>query len=114
MICFRRSNITYRLNIYSIYLYTAKARLFVSKLDAVANARFTNNILLIRASELCYDDTVKTLKELFGHNTSLFVSRYNYLRTQRNGEHLSDYTGTVIRRHEMAEFNAITPEQMKC
>ncbi|VDM25587.1 unnamed protein product [Toxocara canis] len=47
----------------------AKARLIVSKLDAVANARFTNNILLIRASELCYDDTVKTLKELFGHNT---------------------------------------------
>ncbi|KHN82842.1 hypothetical protein Tcan_01085, partial [Toxocara canis] len=93
----------------------AKARLFVSKLDAVANARFTNNILPIRASELCYDDTVKTLKELFGHNTSLFARRYNYLRTtQRNGEYLSDYTGTVIRRHEMAEFNAITPEQMKC
>ncbi|VDM47957.1 unnamed protein product [Toxocara canis] len=66
-----------------------------------------------KASELCYDDTVKTLKELFGHNTSVFARRYNYLRTQRNGESLSDYTGMVNRRHEMAEFNAITPEQMK-
>ncbi|KHN80056.1 Uncharacterized protein K02A2.6 [Toxocara canis] len=92
----------------------AKARLIVSKLDAVAYTRFTNHILSKRASELCYDDTVKTLKELFGHNTSVFARRYNYLRTQRNGESLSDYTGMVNRRHEMAEFNAITPEQMKC
>ncbi|VDM38638.1 unnamed protein product [Toxocara canis] len=92
----------------------AKARLIVSKLDAVAYTRFTNHILPKRASELCYDDTVKTLKELFGHNTSVFARRYNYLRTQRNGESLSDYTGMVNRRHEMAEFNAITPEQMKC
>ncbi|VDM37857.1 unnamed protein product [Toxocara canis] len=72
----------------------AKARLIVSKLDAAAYARFTNHILPKRPSELCFGDTVKTLKELFGHNT--------------------DYTGMVNRRHEMAEFNAITPEQMKC
>ncbi|VDM27525.1 unnamed protein product, partial [Toxocara canis] len=91
-----------------------KARLIVSKLDAVAYTRFANHILPKRPSELCFDDTVKTLKELFGHNTSVFARRYTYLRTQRNGESLSDYTGMVIRRHEMAEFNAITPEQMKC
>ncbi|VDM47507.1 unnamed protein product [Toxocara canis] len=92
----------------------AKARLIVSKLDAVAYARFTNHILPKRPSELCFDDTVKTLKELFGHNTSVFARRYTYLRTQRNGESLSDYTGMVNRQHEMAGFNAITPEQTKC
>ncbi|VDM44297.1 unnamed protein product, partial [Toxocara canis] len=92
----------------------AKARFIVSKLDAVAYTRFTNHILPKRAPELCYDDTVKTLKELFGHNTPVFARRYNYLRTKRNGESLSDCTGMVNRRHEMAEFNAITPEQMKC
>ncbi|VDM40590.1 unnamed protein product [Toxocara canis] len=92
----------------------AKARLIVSKLDAVIYARFTNQILPKRASELCYDDTFKTLKELFVHNTSVFARHYNYLRTQRSCEPLSDYTGMVSRRHEMAEFNAITPEQMKC
>ncbi|KHN79597.1 hypothetical protein Tcan_00527, partial [Toxocara canis] len=81
---------------------------------AVAYARFTNHILPKRPSELCFDYTVKTLKELFGHNASVFARRYNYLRTQRNGESLSDYTEIVNRRHEMAEFNAITPEQMKC
>uniref|UniRef100_A0A183TWX4 Retrotrans_gag domain-containing protein n=1 Tax=Toxocara canis TaxID=6265 RepID=A0A183TWX4_TOXCA len=92
----------------------AKARLIVSKLDTAAYARFTNRILPKRASELCFDDTVKTLKELFVHNMSVFARRYTYLRTQRNGESLSDYTGMVNRRHEMAEFNAITPKQMKC
>lgn len=43
-----------------------------------------------------------------------FACRYSYLRTQRNGESLLDYTGTVNSRHEIAEFNDITPEQMKC
>ncbi|VDM48469.1 unnamed protein product [Toxocara canis] len=92
----------------------AKARLIVSKLDATAHARFTNHILPKRAFKLCFDDTVRTLKELLGHNTSIFAHRYTYLRTQRNGESLSDYTGMVNRRHEMAEFNVTTPEQMKC
>ncbi|VDM31412.1 unnamed protein product, partial [Toxocara canis] len=91
----------------------AKGRLTVSKLDVAAYVRFTNHILPKRASELCSDDTVKTLKELFGHNTSAFALRYTYLKTQRNGESLSDYIGMVNRRHEMAEFNAIIPEQMK-
>uniref|UniRef100_F1KU04 Peptidase A2 domain-containing protein n=1 Tax=Ascaris suum TaxID=6253 RepID=F1KU04_ASCSU len=92
----------------------ARARLIVSKLDATTYARFTNHILPKRASELSLEDTVKTLKELFGHNTSIFARRYVYLRTQRNGESLNDYTGIVNQRHEMAEFNTITPEQMKC
>ncbi|VDM46500.1 unnamed protein product [Toxocara canis] len=98
----------------STLVEATKARLIASKLDATAYARFTNHILPKRPSELCFDDTVKTLKELFGHNTSVFARRYTYLRTQRNGESLSDYTGMVNRRHEMAEFNAITPERMKC
>ncbi|VDM39120.1 unnamed protein product [Toxocara canis] len=74
-----------------------EARLIVSKLDAAAYVRLTNHTLPKRASELCFDDTVKTLKELFGHNTSVFTHRYTYLRTQRKGESLSGYTGVVNR-----------------
>ncbi|PIO69413.1 hypothetical protein TELCIR_08759 [Teladorsagia circumcincta] len=59
-------------------------------------------------------DTVETPQELFGHNTSVFARRYAYLKTQCNGESLLDLTGLVNRRHEMAELNAITAEQMKC
>nr|CDJ81315.1 Conserved hypothetical protein [Haemonchus contortus] len=92
----------------------AKARLIVSKLDAPAYARFTNHILPRKAAEISLAETVKTLQELFGHNTSVFARRYAYLKTQCNGESLRDYTGLVNRRHEMAEFNAITAEQMKC
>ncbi|KAK6735556.1 hypothetical protein RB195_018644 [Necator americanus] len=59
-------------------------------------------------------DTVAALEELFGHNTSVFVRRHPYLITQRNEESLRDYTGLVNQRHDMAEFNDVTPEQMKC
>ncbi|VDM43190.1 unnamed protein product [Toxocara canis] len=83
----------------------ARARLIVPNFDAAAYSRFTNHILLKRASKVGFDDTT---------NTSVFASRYAYLRTQRNGESLSDFTGIVNRQHEMAEFNAITLEQMKC
>ncbi|KAK6726147.1 hypothetical protein RB195_004455 [Necator americanus] len=48
----------------------AKARLVVSKLDAVTYARFTNHILPKRACDVPLTDTVAVLKELFGHNTS--------------------------------------------
>ncbi|PIO77827.1 reverse transcriptase [Teladorsagia circumcincta] len=92
----------------------AKARLIVSKLDAVTYARFTSHILPKRACEISLADTVATLKDLFGHNTSVFSRRYVYLKTQRNGENLRDYTGLVNQRHTMAEFNDVSPEQMKC
>ncbi|VDM46090.1 unnamed protein product [Toxocara canis] len=97
----------------SIHL-AVRDRLIVSKLDAASYTRFTNHVLPKRDSELCYNDTVKTSKELFGYNTSIFTRRYIYLRTEHNGGSLSDYTGTVNRRHEMAEFNGVTTEQMKC
>uniref|UniRef100_A0A183UN95 MOSC domain-containing protein n=1 Tax=Toxocara canis TaxID=6265 RepID=A0A183UN95_TOXCA len=61
---------------------------------------FTNHILPKSVFELCYDDTVKKLKELFRHNTSAFTCRHTYLKIQRNGESLSDHTEMVIRRHE--------------
>ncbi|VDO83841.1 unnamed protein product [Haemonchus placei] len=47
----------------------------LQKLDAITYARFTSCILPKRACELSLSDTVATLKELFGHNTSVF-SRY--------------------------------------
>ncbi|PIO77554.1 hypothetical protein TELCIR_00316 [Teladorsagia circumcincta] len=73
-----------------------------------------NGCTFDKPAEVSVQDTVKTLQELFGHNTSVFARRYTYLRTQCSGETLRDYTGLVNRRHEMAEFNTITAEQMKC
>ncbi|KAK6736008.1 hypothetical protein RB195_018967 [Necator americanus] len=92
----------------------AKARLIVSKLDAVTYARFTNHILPKRACDVPLTDTVAVVKELFGHNTSVFARRYAYLKAKRNEESRHDYTGLVNQRHAMAEFNDVTPEQMKC
>ncbi|KAK6762347.1 hypothetical protein RB195_023167 [Necator americanus] len=92
----------------------AKARLIVSKLDAVTYARFTKHILPKRACDVPLTDTVAVLKELFGHNVSVFTGRYAFLKTQRKEGRLRDYTGLVNQRHVMAELNDVTPEQMKC
>ncbi|KAK6762953.1 hypothetical protein RB195_023602 [Necator americanus] len=92
----------------------AKARLIVSKLDVVTYARFTNHILPKRACDVPLTDTVAVLKELFGHNMSVFAKRYAYLKTQRSEESLRDYTGLVNLCYAMAEFNDVTLEQMKC
>ncbi|PIO56101.1 reverse transcriptase [Teladorsagia circumcincta] len=76
----------------------AKARLIVSKLDAAAFARFTNHILPKKPAEVSVQDTVKTLQELFGHNTSIFARRYTYLRTQCSGRgncHVADTTSLL-------------------
>ncbi|VDM28711.1 unnamed protein product [Toxocara canis] len=45
----------------------ASARLIVLKVDAAAYAHSTNHILPKTASEVCFDDTVKTPKELPHH-----------------------------------------------
>ncbi|KAK6764983.1 hypothetical protein RB195_025063 [Necator americanus] len=92
---------------------TAKARIIVSKLDAVTYARFTNHILPKRACDVPLTDTVAALKELLGYNLPVFARRCTYLKTQQNEESLRDYTGPN-QRHVMAEFNDVTPEQMEC
>ncbi|KAL6726406.1 hypothetical protein Aduo_008379 [Ancylostoma duodenale] len=66
-----------------------------------------------RRRDVPLDEIVKTLRELFGHNTSVFTRRYAYLWTQRNDESICDYIGLVNRRHEMAEFNGVTLEQQQ-
>uniref|UniRef100_W6NGA2 Gag-pol polyprotein n=1 Tax=Haemonchus contortus TaxID=6289 RepID=W6NGA2_HAECO len=71
----------------------AKTRLIVSKLDAPAYTRFTHHILPRKAAEISLEETMKTLQELSGHNTSVFARRYTYLENQCNGESLRDYTG---------------------
>ncbi|PIO66811.1 hypothetical protein TELCIR_11457 [Teladorsagia circumcincta] len=67
----------------------------------------TYNILLGRAAKIPLAETV--------HNTSSsYQIRYGYVRSQCDGESLRDYGGLVNLRHEMADFSAITVEQVKC
>ncbi|KAK6764554.1 hypothetical protein RB195_024760 [Necator americanus] len=61
-----------------------------------------------------HEGSVKLLKGLFGHNTSIFVRRYTHLRTQPNSETVCDYFGLVNLLHETADFSAVTLEQMGC
>ncbi|RCN39240.1 hypothetical protein ANCCAN_14866 [Ancylostoma caninum] len=93
----------------------ARARLVVSKLDAATFARFTIHILPKKTSDVSLDETVKTLKELFGHNTSVFACRYVYLLPWHSAtmkRFATTRTGQSL--HEMAEFNDVTLEEMKC
>ncbi|EPB67002.1 hypothetical protein ANCCEY_13903 [Ancylostoma ceylanicum] len=97
--CFACSDIT--ANDGSTLDYAANVRLIVSNLDAATYARFSNRILPKKTFDVSLDETVKTLKELFGHNTSIFARRYAYLRTQRNDETIRDYTGLVNRHSDI-------------
>ncbi|EYC05923.1 hypothetical protein Y032_0079g1259 [Ancylostoma ceylanicum] len=84
-----------------------------STLDTAAYARFTNHILPNKTFDVSLDESEKTLKELFGNNTSVFARHYAYLWTRCSGRTIRDYAGLVNRRHKMAKFNDVTPEQMK-
>src|ERR1700679_4049827 len=78
--------------------------------------RFTSHIMPKKTSEFSLDETVSTLKELFGHNLSVFSRRYNYLKTtcvDDSGGTFDEYTGLVNRRHEVAMMSTIAPDELK-
>ena len=95
----------------------AKVRLVVQKLDQLAYQKYAAHILPRKFAELKFEETIETLKNLFGHQGSVFARRYKFLQTcctDSNGGTFDDYTGTVNKRFEMAEMSTISPDQMKC
>lgn len=71
--------------------------MIVFVLDAATYTRFTNHILPKKAADVA--DTDKILKNLFRHCTTVLSRSYTYVRKQRNGEAVIDYTDMVNRRH---------------
>ncbi|CAI5445708.1 unnamed protein product [Caenorhabditis angaria] len=91
----------------------ARSRFILQKLDPTSYARFINHILPKRPADLAFEETVGTLRTLFGPSASLFSRRMAYTHSKWDGQSIRDYTGLINSRHELAEMNSISSEQLK-
>lgn len=92
-----------------------RVRLLLQKMNSVDHDRYVNYILPKNPREVSFADTVSTLKEMFGHQSSKFFLRYKCLQTSKQAsEDFVTYASTVNKACEDFSVNAITPDQFKC
>lgn len=56
----------------------AKVRLLLRKLDTSSHCRYVNYILPTLPKDVTFADTIKTLKKIFGRQTSVFHKHYQW------------------------------------
>ncbi|XP_058449309.1 uncharacterized protein K02A2.6-like [Malaya genurostris] len=92
-----------------------KVRLLLQKMSSVNHDRYVNLILPKTSREVPFAETVATLKEMFGHQTSVFFRRYQCLQTaKRVAEDFVSYASSVNRACEDFNIREITADQFKC
>ncbi|XP_053686599.1 uncharacterized protein K02A2.6-like [Sabethes cyaneus] len=92
-----------------------RVRLLLQKMNSVDHDRYVNYILPKSPREIPFADTVKTLKEMFGYQTSVFFRRYQcLLTTKKNSDDFVTYASAVNKACEDFSINTITPDQFKC
>lgn len=94
-----------------------KARFILQKLDQISYDRFSTHILPKKPTELTYQQTIESLKRLFGHNLSLTTIRYNFFTCEcddDNNRMFDDYTCKVNRLRQLADISPMSDEQLKC
>lgn len=93
----------------------AKVRLLLRKLDTASHSRYLNYILPKLAKDVTFEDTVKTLKKIFGEQTSLFRRRFQCLQLSKSeGDDVITYGGRVNRACEDFDFANLKIDQFKC
>ncbi|XP_019542999.2 uncharacterized protein K02A2.6-like [Aedes albopictus] len=93
----------------------AKVRLLLRKLDTTSHSRYLNYILPRLPRDVTFDDTVSTLKKIFGEQTSLFRRRFQCLQLSKSeGDDIITYGGRVNRACEDFDFANLTIDQFKC
>ena len=93
----------------------SRVRLLLRKLDSISHNRYINLILPKKARDFSFDDTVKELTAIFGTKTSLFATRYNCMKLEKdpNNDFLS-YAGLVNKSVENFKLSTISIDQFKC
>lgn len=94
-----------------------KARFLTQKLDALCFEIYSAHILPRTPAQITFEDTVKYLKTLFGHNLSLSSRRYMFYKsTCENDSNMTfdEYTCRVNRLYQVAEISAMNDERVKC
>ncbi|XP_055542744.1 uncharacterized protein K02A2.6-like [Wyeomyia smithii] len=76
--------------------------------------RYVNSILPRHPRDFGLDETVKKLKKLFGHQTSLFNDRYRCLQyTKNEADDFSSYAASVNKHCEAFQLTKLTDDQFK-
>ncbi|XP_055589911.1 uncharacterized protein K02A2.6-like [Uranotaenia lowii] len=92
----------------------AKVRLLLRSLHVGVHDRYLNFLLPNHPRDFQFHETVQKLKQLFGTRVSLFSKRYQCFQlTKQVDEDFVTYAGTVNKRCEDFELNAISPDQFK-
>ncbi|KER19644.1 hypothetical protein T265_11641 [Opisthorchis viverrini] len=91
-----------------------KVRLLLRKLGAVEHERYSNFVLPKNPREFSFDETVRTLTQIFGEQASLFSIRYNCLKLTKCDSHdFVTHAGIVNKECERFRLATMTPDQMK-
>lgn len=92
----------------------AKVRLLLGRLSTNVHEKYLNFILPKHPRENEFKTTVETLKQLFGHQISLFKRRYNCLQiTKKPSDDFITYAGIINKVCEDFEFNNFSLDQFK-
>ncbi|BHF79672.1 hypothetical protein SprV_0702279400 [Sparganum proliferum] len=92
-----------------------KVRLLLRKLGPAEHERYANFILPKNPREVTFKDTVKTLSQIFGDQSSIFNTRFQCLQLcKRDSDDFITYAGIVNRECGRFQLGSLTEDQFKC
>ncbi|VDL83597.1 unnamed protein product [Nippostrongylus brasiliensis] len=94
---------------------SARVRLLCEKLDTVSFEKYQRHVLPREVSEIGFDETVLTLKQLFDLKSSEFTTKYQCLNLEKNdSEDYLTYMGRVNEMCEKARIHELDSDGIKC
>ncbi|BHF79290.1 hypothetical protein SprV_0602241000 [Sparganum proliferum] len=92
-----------------------KVRFLLRKLGPAEHERYANFILPKNPREVTFKDTVQTLSQIFGDQSSLFNTRFQCLQLcKRDSDDFITYAGIVNRECGRFQLGPLTEDQFKC
>lgn len=92
-----------------------KIELLLRKFDNKTYTRYANVILPKTPDEFSFDETIKQLKELYGHEESVFSIRHRCMQMRKiDSMNIYDYQALVNNAAEEFKFSEMTIDQFKC
>ncbi|BHF83066.1 embryonic brain development [Sparganum proliferum] len=92
-----------------------KVRLLLRKLGPAEHERYANFILPKNPQEVTFKDTVQTLSQIFGDQSTLLNTRFQCLQLcKRDSDDFITYAGIVNRECGRFQLGSLTEDQFKC
>ena len=91
-----------------------KVRQLLRKLGEAELDKYCNSILPVKPRDRTFDDTIRSLSQLFGDQSSLFSIRYRCLKlTMNENDDFLTHVGLVNRECERFKLKSLTDDQFK-